>query len=78
MILVNPRFIEQLDKIKADMKPVEIAELEKALKQIIEKPFDNKKIGDTAFYQAIINVFFNKFIVVYELEKDKMIFWSIE
>jgi len=68
LILVNPRFIEQLDKIKEDMKPVEIAELEKAFKQIIEKPFDNKRVAETDYYQAIINVFFNKFIIVFVFE----------
>ena len=69
-ILINPNFLKRLKKIKDNLRPFEVAKIEKAL----------ENIGKTDFYKKTFEIEYCFYIVIYEYRKkrDLIIFASIE
>ena len=79
-ILCNPRFNNQIDIIKNNVKNFAVVEIEKQLKSILENPINAEKLGETNFYKKIFEVYYEPYIVIYEydIDKNQIIFASIE
>lgn len=79
-ILINPNFLKRLKKIKDNLRPFEVVEIEKALKTIIKEPEQGERLGKTGFYKRIFEIEYCFYIIVYEYRKkgDLIIFASIE
>ena len=79
-ILINPNFIKRLKKIKDNLRPFEIVEIEKALENVIKNPEQGEKLGKTNFYKKTFEIEYCFYIVIYEYRKkrDLIIFASIE
>ena len=79
-ILIDPDFLKEYEIIKNHLKPFELVELEKLLKEIQENPKKGEELGKTGYYRLLIELDYNIYILIYEYNKrsNLLTYWSIE
>jgi len=74
-----PGFKNQFNRIIDTLRPFEVVELEKFVKEIMKKPLKGERKSNSDYFKRGIITYYFSSILIYEYseEKDELVFWDI-